>query len=499
LAFDPECDWKGREGGYLQRAWNGLGATKKWQKDVLVTVCFRYLDTGKKMPRSFSEQVWCEETPAHIRDDRDFAICLLTVTDVSRIRLAWDFFEHKPFVVAAVKFSPMVLIDNLILERSLEDEDVFLAYTEIEPELWKNERIQALVSRFSPEIRAKRSLMLALVKICGMCIRYINEPFKADLDIVRAAFEQDPISFLHAKKQARQALLGDKDSTLHLFDRWPRLRNSRRIGHLYRSLPTSLQRDRDIVEKLLSRGDLAVQDFSAAVPRNRDFWLSACRQCYDSSFKLQLPVEYHDDPEFMVLFRFDSLEEVGDTLRTSPWLASDRTFWTCVIMSEQISGNWDLQNVIANHAVQEIRQDRDLMLLACKQEAQVYQILDAWLQEDREIVEATIDEFRRSNQPSDEPFFFLRLNVQVIYPDLTLAALRQVDSTSVQIRQIAVDLRSDMEVMKAWLDNNRHENIDDLFLERLEEFPEAMRNNEEFCLYAARTSCDSVSWFEIIA
>jgi len=67
-------------------------------------------------------------------------------------------------------------------------------------------------------------------------------------------------------------------------------------------------------------------------------------------------------------------------------------FWMSAIKSDDISGNYDLHTLILDHAAAEIRGDRELMVVACREGGcQVYDILDAESQEHRPIVAAMVE------------------------------------------------------------------------------------------------------------
>ena len=110
MAFGSECDWKGYEScdgrRVLQRAWNGLSLENKWKKNVILTVFFRYFDSGRKMPLNFFGGSWEENAPDSIRDDRDIALCRLSTNH-------WNFrrpdFRSSSFLLDRAGTHPLSL------------------------------------------------------------------------------------------------------------------------------------------------------------------------------------------------------------------------------------------------------------------------------------------------------------------------------------------------------------------------------------------------------
>jgi len=278
--------------------------------------------------------------------------------------------------------------------------------------------------------------------------------------------------------------LHDKAFVRHSLDGCP-YRSHSVARQLYEKLPETLQRDHDIVDIVLKEIYLPYE-LPSMIPRSRAFWLGACHRL-DSYLWWQLPAEFHTDVEFLARFRFEDLDAVEVALRDSPSLAGNRAFWTSVIKSRDTSGNYHLHRLIPDHATAEIRADRELMLLACQEEARVYTILDARFQEDRGILTATIE-----GNESLDTFFFIPLHVQSIFPDLALKALQGVHHEYVQFDQVAGDLWSDIEVVKAFVDNRNSDRRD--FPPLPPDFPDAMKNNEGFGLFATKHSYKSADF-----
>jgi len=187
---------------------------------------------------------------------------------------------------------------------------------------WRNANFQNLASRFSTEIRADANLMLMLVKKCGLCIRHVDDSPKGNLEIARAACDETSLALFHSGPEAQRALLHDKAFLLKTLDRFQCSHPHSKM--LHEAPPVTMQRDRELVDVMLSKGYFAVDTCRAAGLTGRDFWLSTCRQnLLNSSLWLQLPAEFRTDDEFMVLFRFESVEVVEHLLRDCPLCAGN--------------------------------------------------------------------------------------------------------------------------------------------------------------------------------
>jgi len=429
-----------------------MGSTKKWQRNILLTVISRADSTFVR--------------------DLFFPIRWPAI----------QFLEDKAVVVAAVKAYPFVLRIEFIPDKLLKDRDVFLAFAESTAAQWKDEQYRLLVSRFSVEIRSNVTLMSLLVEKCGLCFEFVDESLKGDLDIYRAACKENPKVWTSfpPSKSTRSALLNEKAFVLSLFRR-PNLH------WLYKHLPEFLQHDTDVAVKA-TLYNFSVEDIPVTV-RTRDFWLKACQLADDfPNVWRHLPNCFHNDPEFLSHYRFESEEEVQNALRENPQFAGDRAFWTAAIKStwlirDSSDDDYLIHNTIQNFAEPTIRRDRDLMLLAVKEEPNVYGILNERLQEDREILVATMESFDFSGASSIPP------RVQTMYPDLIARAVRATDAC-VSMGEIAPELWTSVEVMTSLVDNRNR------FGGTLPRgFPDAMKNNEEFGLFATRY-CDQPTTFE---
>lgn len=152
-----------------------------------------------------------------------------------------------------------------------------------------------------------------------------------------------------------------------------------------------------------------------------------------------------------------------DQVPRFPDLAVDRRFWTSVFQSEGINNDGELGNFIADHATREIKLDRALMLLACSEECE--------------------------GDTIGEAFFLIPEEVQCLQTELALTALKRVrlhGSSFVELDDIALKLWSHAGVMKEFFQNSHEEAH---YHPNRPEFPEAMKTNEDFGLFAARFCC----------
>jgi hypothetical protein len=182
-------------------------------------------------------------------------------------------------------------------------------------------------------------------------------------------------------------------------------------------------------------------------------------------------------------------------LRDRRELGASRAFWTAVIKSKTVHGS--LVDLIRDHAVAEIRQDRDLMLLACAQQSEVFGLIGPHFQQDEDFLRTMIEARERAGYT----FTLIPL------PDLTVQAIDSelVEDFSSWVyleRQIAPDLWTDPEVIKAYVDHNvcciqaesveRHALSDGIL-----QVPAETKDVEDFGLYAAE-SCRrylSENWY----
>jgi hypothetical protein len=216
------------------------------------------------------------------------------------------------------------------------------------------------------------------------------------------------------------------------------------------SLPEQMRRDVDIVGVMLRKGYLTVDQFPDTL-RGRDFWLNACHYA-DSSLWRQLPVFFKDDPEFLATIRFQQASVVELAIGDVPRLAGSKAFWTAVFKSKKINSGFTA-SLVRDHATTEIRQDRDLMLLACIQDYHVFALLDDTLQEDEEILRAMVE----ANITS--AFEVIPMRIQSMYPHHTAKAIRSlvVGPEALYLSDFPQDLWTNLEVMMAYVDYNTYD------------------------------------------
>lgn len=489
------CDPEGDTGWTFPEEWRCLVAERKWKKSTIFTVMFYCIAKIRQIPYGLLEESF-DEAPNRIQNDEDIILARLAFTDYScrrskalPLRSPQIFWENKSVVVIAVNLSPKVLYQQKsIPARFLDDEDVFLAFTESKEFFYYFDlsEISMVVSLFSNRIRYNPTLMLSLVNRCGLCLRFIDESIDRYIEIVRAACQQNFKAWQYCSPgREKVALLNSKAFILKQFNQMDSFYH-RSVGlKLYDALPERLKSDIDIMLLVLRHG-LTLDDIpSDFTPRGRQFWLNACGHL-DCSLWTKLPLIFKNDPQFLTAFRFVDSPTVELVLRTSPHFAQNRQFWSAVIQSD-----WNIRHLfeLLLSASPAIRQDRNLMTLACGKDIFVYEHLDAALQEDHGIVAATIE-------AGQFAFFEFPPSIHFMYPELTATAIRNVKDDEVEMRDINQAVWSNLEVMKALADHY----MGDYYMDAPDQqfsrrFPDEIRNNEDFCLYMTRY-CAQVSDFE---
>ena len=302
--------------------------------------------------------------------------------------------------------------------------------------------------------------MLALVKKCGLCLPYIHESLQGNGDIIRAACEQ---------------IL------------------SPRGMQLYKALPEEWQCHRDISDTILRTGDLKIADLPSTVTSSKDFWLSI-PDPPDHLVHVCLAF-FHQDPELVAILSLTPFERYGATIELAlleaPELARVRPFWTAVI--ESTARTSTLHTLLRNHAAPGILRDRELMLLACKKDSRVYSVIDATLQGEKEIVSAMVECYDPCYSHDPTIFSSFPKGIQSMYPDLVVKAIRKTTRRVVEMGDIAEDLWTNLDVMKALIANNHYHRHHDVIPLNL---PDKIKDNERFGLFVTRF-CHEPADFEL--
>lgn len=282
------------------RAWNSMEEEKKWKKEIILILLLSHHED-----RFDLTYPW-QHAPESIRNDSDVVLARLCVwssslvlprivlplprqRDVSFLSFGDDqqnhpshfvpehFWGDKAFVLIALKLFPEALL-TLVPVNLLGDPDVFWAFTEVEPrrdnayalraseDPWQDAQFRQLLSRFSLSIRTDPNLMLPLVQKCGLCLRYIDDDEfrRAHPEILRAACEENFFAFQYVDVNVVEMLLRDKAFVMSVFARY-KFWNQRATQLLYRSLPELLQSDDDVLDLVLRRWFIIVDDLPAAV------------------------------------------------------------------------------------------------------------------------------------------------------------------------------------------------------------------------------------------
>ena len=235
--------------------------------------------------------------------------------------------------------------------------------------------------------------------------------------------------------------------------------------------------------RLAETGNLSLpDDLPAELAGDGEFWTYVIKQ--NSLFWKDLPTEFEGDSAFArVIDRFCDQKLVEDVFSRFPFLANERNMWFGVIASFQ--GECALQPLIRDHAPDHIRRDKELMVLACKNDCDVLRELPGTdLLRDRDILEAALEESRTA-------LWLIPESSQCLFPDLVVRAFSNYDGDDFNdcSEVVAKPLWANMDVCRAWV-----ESLGDVH----SLFPESMKSNAEFGLLVARhLDVEDIEDFEV--
>jgi hypothetical protein len=258
---------------------------------------------------------------------------------------------------------------------------------------------------------------------------------------------------------------------------------------LWEMVSPSLKLDPDLVVAALKKDCASVEDLPLECMRDVNFCTELVKR--NPSLWYSLPNEFQDDPKIVrSITNFGSESLVGHVIERLPFLASDRALWATIIDSDLCDageesvydddGYWPLRNVIRSHAAESIRNDKALMMLACKNETAVLECLASQLQQDRDVVQTAVEE-------NGLALLSIPDLSQRAFPDLVAKAISNL-TEEVLLNEplefyedhVAEELWSNLEVAEAWLKaGGRIHN----------RFPDALKNNHDFGLLVAE-HCD---------
>jgi len=299
---------------------------------------------------------------------------------------------------------------------------------------------------FKRRVRANRGVVLALVRKNGRCLRDADDALKCDCEILRAACENNASALVFSvpNSLAQRQIVENKDAIMDIFSRWPRHISC--DPQMYQMLPATLKLDWDIVVAACKTGNLSQpDDLPAELAGDGEFWTHVIKQ--NSLFWRDLPTEFEGDPAFArIIDRFCDKELVENVFSRFLFLANERSMWFGVIASFQ--GESVLQPLIRDHAPDHIRRDKELMVLACKNDCQVLRELSGTdLLWDRDILEAALEE-------SCTALWLIPASSQCLFPDLVVRAFSNFDGEhdfNDFMEVVAKPLWANMDVCRAWL------------------------------------------------
>jgi hypothetical protein len=345
---------------------------------------------------------------------------------------------------------------------------------------WKKKVPDNALEHFSVAVRSNPEVVLAFVRKNGLCLQRATMELRGQEQIVRAACAEDAHSIFYCSSDTTKRLLGaDRAFMSHVLSKvWPSFLRSKGMvienyKPLYQMLSRELTLDRELVRIANKNGNISMpNDLPPSLVNDREFWLEMIRT--NSSFWHDLPTEFQDDLDFVgAIKNFEKTETVEDVFGRFPFLTDDRALWSKIIGSDGEDSDFphDLDCVIRDFAPLPIRQDRELMLRAVICKGYVLNHLPANLQEDREFVEAVVE-----NYP--DPLAAMPANSQRLFPDLVVASLREGADYEVSdlIEDVTPELWLNLTVWKKYFEEGGWS---------FEHCPDALKDDEEFGLLAA--------------
>jgi hypothetical protein len=500
-------------------AWRLLGPECKRKKENVLAV---YL--SGEIPLEMSEELFYQNAPESIQNDRDVLLARLAQeafaeyyysAGVAPFRIPEQFLADKEIVTAVVHRYPQVLMQGVLPEELLDDEDVFRAYftsnrmssflSDENPVSTFSEGIrgnaelmlqaanasQRLASdcdyaiklvdravevpdnalqRFSFRVPDNKTVVLAFVQRNGLCLKHASASVRGSEEIVRAACKDSAMALQFCAPGPTKRRLGrDRAFMLDIFGR---LRRGNGNPMLYRMLTLSLKLDIDLVIAAYQSQSMVVADLPRALSDSPDFWKTVMSR--DSSFWRELPDQFKGDPAYArAIQSFENVKLVLKVFRRFPFLSTDRGVWLAIIDSPYEIAT--LPFLLRHHAPEEIRLDKELMILACKKDDEVLECLNKLFQEDRDLVEAAVE-------GSGDGLLSISVTAQRLYPDLVAKAIshlsRNGDENDINeyVDNVAVDHWTNLDVAKAWFRAGGYWHDD---------FPESTRNDKEFGLLIA--------------
>lgn len=211
--------------------------------------------------------------------------------------------------------------------------------------------------------------------------------------------------------------------------------------------------------------------FPSSLTTDPSFWKAVIAK--DSSIWYSLPETFATCIDSArAIEQFSNAELVEEVLDRFPVLAEQSETWRKVIRSSyrrmrmSSTGGLDVYETFESFAPTNFLGDKKLMLEACAEDSEMLRLLRAGLAQDRDILEAAIDNsgYALSHIPG---------SVQVDHPDLVIRGLGNFDDYDDEIypELVATNLWTNLEVIKAWFSAGGDVH---------EYFSEAQKNVESF-------------------
>lgn len=340
------------------------------------------------------------------------------------------------------------------------------------------------LGHFSSRTRANHEVVLGFVQKNGLCLKDADQALQNDETIVRAACEQNSAAIRHTAPSGstRQLLLHDKEFMLGIFSRW----HPEQDPDIFHWLPNEVKIDRDIVVAANKSGCLSPSQFPRELSSDREFWLEVIKNDETEEqviWRDYLPEEFTDDPTFArAISWFENLALLENVLLRFPFLSEEREFWSTVI-GMGFGECWDsLSELLRDRAPDHIRQDKELMVLACQQQCNILPLLSQELQQDRDILVAAVEDTPGYVREKFDALLYLPQAAQIAHPDLTVRAISNLindDGNNLNdsvAALVAGELWTNLDIWKAWFESGGgiHSHL-----------PLTMKENSEFGLLVA--------------
>lgn len=474
--YYQECQWNDAACEYLRSCprekrtnqdakffWNRLSADLRKDLNLMLLT----LETFPEM----------EELPGDLKDDCEFAKALArrlggTVGDrlaqfTDKVRndydVAWAFckangssykhvsfklrIKHESLARLACETCPSLILSHIpgCIERKLTKNKTFCLcllnagnIAPISPTLYQI---------LSPTLKQDPDMVVAAVK--GGLLGLTQVPRQLQ-DFVRDELIQSSM-FVLANLRPSNGLPSSPESTLAM---------------------TAISQDRSMAIEALDGAHMSTEDVPVHWFFDPDFWGSVL----SSRPGLWAECPFVGSIGFAKNLLSPSQYLAKNILHDMPALCSDVEFWRGLMDRE------DLSELVAEHASNNVRRDKDTMRRAVARDYKVYDSLPEFLKGDREILETLL-----STQNS-QVLFSLPFEVRLAHPDLVIRAMKLVSTShllKIYSELFQEEEWSNQDIARVWLSMGG---------EWLKEFPDEFMENEELMLLIAKNNGE---WFHV--